>query len=355
MTVRVERNPDGDAIRIQAAVSRAASAMQAELPPGVTLDLVRTRADQISDRLALVIDNGIAGLVLVVALLFLFLNARIALWVAAGIPIAMMAALAVMYLGGLTLNMISLFALIIVIGVVVDDAIVVAEHADWRLRNLGEDPVTAAENGALRMAAPVVASTLTMVIAFFGLVVIGGRFGDLIADIPFTVIAVLLASLVECFLILPHHLSHALRGPADVRWYDLPSHHVNRGMVWFQNRLLKPAMRIMLRLRYPVLAGAILLLAFCASQFRHAAGGRPRRHHGHDARVAARDRRAVHAACRRTRHRSRDLCAGRSRRRGGLWPVGRRHHRRRPSGRHQHRACRPRRAALLQLPVHRVA
>jgi multidrug efflux pump subunit AcrB len=267
MTVRVERNPDGDAIRIQAAVTRAATAMQAELPPGVTLDLVRTRADQISDRLALVIDNGIVGLVLVVALLFLFLNARIAFWVAAGIPIAMMAAFAVMYLGGLTINMISLFALIIVLGVLVDDAIVVAEHADWRLRNLGEDPVTAAENGALRMAAPVIASTLTMVIAFFGLVVIGGRFGELIADIPFTVIAVLLASLVECFLILPHHLSHALRGPADVRWYDLPSYHVNRGMVWFQNRILKPVMRLMLRLRYPVLAAAVLLLAFCASLF----------------------------------------------------------------------------------------
>ncbi len=267
MTVRVERDPEGDALRIQAAVERAAAALQAELPPGVTLDLVRTRADQISERLALVIDNGLGGLGLVVAMLFLFLNARTAFWVAAGIPVAMVGALGVMYLGGLTLNMISLFALIIILGVLVDDAIVVAEHADWRMRTLGEDATTAAERGAIRMAAPVMASTLTMVIAFFGLTVIGGRFGEMIADIPFTVIAVLLVSLVECFLILPHHLAHALKGGGAVRWYDWPSHQVNRGLTWFKLRLMKPALRLMLRARYPVMAGAVLLLAFSSSLF----------------------------------------------------------------------------------------
>ena len=92
----------------------------------------------------------------------------------------------------------------------VDDAIVVGEHADHRYRAYGEDPNTAAENAARRMAMPVFAATLTTVIAFFGLVIIGGRFGDLIRDIPYTVIAVLIASMVECFLILPHHMAHAL-------------------------------------------------------------------------------------------------------------------------------------------------
>jgi multidrug efflux pump subunit AcrB len=261
MTVRVERTPDGDAIRLQAAVAGAAAAMQATLPPGVTVDLVRARAEQITARLALLLDNGLMGLVLVLVLLFLFLNARTALWVAAGIPVSMFAAIAAMYVGGLTLNMISLFALIIMLGVVVDDAIVVAEHADWRARTLNEAPMTAAVRGAGHMGAPVVASTLTTVIAFWGLAVIGGRFGDLITDIPFTVIAVLLASLVECFLILPNHMFHALKSANTAPWYDAPSRVVNRGMVWFQDRLMKPAMRVVVAARYPVLALMVALLA----------------------------------------------------------------------------------------------
>lgn len=267
MTIRVERNPDGDAIRLQAAVADAATAMQATLPPGVTVDLVRTRAEQITARLALLMDNGLLGLGLVLLLLFLFLNARTALWVAAGIPISMLAAIAAMYLGGLTLNMISLFALIIMLGVVVDDAIVVAEHADWRARTLKEDAMTAAIRGAGRMGAPVVASTLTTVIAFWGLAVIGGRFGNLITDIPFTVIAVLLASLVECFLILPNHMYHALKSVDGAPWYDAPSRFVNRGVVWFQNRMMKPLMRAVIGWRYPVLALMVALLASQAALY----------------------------------------------------------------------------------------
>jgi multidrug efflux pump subunit AcrB len=93
MTIRVDRADDGDAIRMQATVARVVAEIQPSLPPGVTLELVRARAGQISDRLALLIDNGLTGLGLVLVLLFLFLNARIAFWVAAGIPIAMISAL----------------------------------------------------------------------------------------------------------------------------------------------------------------------------------------------------------------------------------------------------------------------
>ena len=262
MTIRVERSADGDAIRMQAIVQDVADSVQGTLPPGVTVDLVRTRAEQITDRLYLLLDNGLTGLALVVTLLFLFLNARTALWVAAGIPVSMLAAIAAMYVTGLTINMISLFALIIMLGIVVDDAIVVGEHADFRGRTLGEDPVTAAEMGARRMAQPVIASTLTTIIAFFGLVAVGGRFGDMIKDIPFTVIAVLLASLVECFLILPNHMAHAISKAREEKWYDYPSRVVNIGMVWFQGRVMKPLMRLVILGRYPVLAAAFALLAF---------------------------------------------------------------------------------------------
>jgi multidrug efflux pump subunit AcrB len=146
---------------------------------------------------------------------------------------------------GMTLNMISLFALIIMLGVVVDDAIVVGEHADFRARTLGEPPTLAAENAAIRMAAPVVASSITTIVAFLGLLSIGGRFGELIAAIPITVALVLAASLVESFLILPNHLKGALAAGAKERWYDWPSRQVNRGMDWFRRRVIRPAMRLL--------------------------------------------------------------------------------------------------------------
>lgn len=261
MTLRVDRNEAGDAIAIQAQVQEVVDEMALSVPQGVKLELIRTRSEGITARLALLLDNGLAGLALVVLLLFLFLSARVAFWVAAGIPVAMLAAVAVMYLGGLTLNMMSLFALIITLGIVVDDAIIVGEHADFRARRLGEAPVEAAENAARRMAAPVFAAVVTTIIAFFGLMAIGGRFGTLIADIPFTVIAVLMASLVECFLILPNHLSHALAHIRRDAWYEWPSRQVNRGFAWLRDGPFRRVMEWVIRARYAVLAGTVAILA----------------------------------------------------------------------------------------------
>jgi multidrug efflux pump subunit AcrB len=267
MSVRVDRSAQGDAIAIQETVEEVSAKLQNTLPEGVELSLIRTRAEAISGRLSLLLDNGLTGLALVVLLLFLFLNARTAFWVAAGIPVALLAAVAMMYLGGLTFNMISLFALIITLGIVVDDAIVVGEHADARVRKLGETPVEAAERAAHRMALPVFSATLTTLIAFFGLVAIGGRFGDLIIDIPFTVIVVLMASLVECFLILPNHMSHALAHSAKAHWYDMPSRVVNRGFVWVRETLFRPFIGLVIRARYVVCAGIIVVLATQAALF----------------------------------------------------------------------------------------
>jgi len=267
VTVTVERSEQGDAIRIQRQVEEVAAALELTLPEGVTIDLIRTRAEAITARLDILLDNGAMGLALVVALLFLFLNARTAFWVAAGIPVAMTTAIALMYAFGLTLNMISLFALIITLGIVVDDAIVVGEHADFRFRRLGESPGVAAESAAIRMFGPVFSSTVTTVIAFFGLTAISGTFGELIADIPFTVIVVLVASLVECFLILPNHMAHSLAGSAKEHWYDAPSRFVNRWFRRFRDAIFRPFIAGVVVMRYPVLAGAILLLALQAALF----------------------------------------------------------------------------------------
>jgi multidrug efflux pump subunit AcrB len=267
ISIRVDRSEDGDAIAIQRLVEEVAAEMQATLPEGTSIDLIRTRAEAISGRLNILMDNALLGLALVVGLLFLFLNARTAFWVAAGIPVALIAAIALMWVAGLTINMISLFALIITLGIVVDDAIVVGEHADYRARTLGEDPVTAAETAARRMAAPVFSATITTVLAFAALTAVGGRFGSLIADIPFTVIVVLIASLVECFLILPNHMAHALAHSAKTHWYDMPSRVVNRGFDWVKETAFRPAMRLVIAARYPVLAAVILVLATQVASF----------------------------------------------------------------------------------------
>ena len=265
VSVQVARSDQGDSIEIQRIVEEVSAEMELTLPDGVTLDLFRTRADAIQARLDLLLSNGAMGLGLVVILLFLFLNARTAIWVAAGIPVAMLSAIAMMYLAGLTLNMISLFALIITLGIVVDDAIVVGEHADFRVRRLKEGPIEAAENAARRMFAPVFSSTITTVIAFFGLTVISGRFGDMISDIPFTVIVVLMASLLECFIILPNHLSHSIASTAKSHWYDWPSRQVDKGFRVFRERLFRPLVGWSVKLRYPLLAGIVFLLAMQVS------------------------------------------------------------------------------------------
>jgi len=265
MTVNVSRSDKGDAVAIQRQVEKVVATMALSLPEGVKMELIRTRSEEITARIKLLVNNGAMGLALVLGLLFLFLNARTAFWVAAGIPVAMLATIAIMYAAGLTLNMISIFALIITLGIVVDDAIVVGEHADFRARRLKEAPVEAAENAAQRMAPPVMASSMTTIIAFAGLMIIGGRMGDTIADIPFTVIAVLVASLIECFLILPNHMAHALTRSAKESWYDWPSRQVNRGFDWVRSKLMRPLTAGIIRFRYPVLAAALLLLVWQAT------------------------------------------------------------------------------------------
>lgn len=262
--LHVFRDVRGDAIALQGAVEQAMSETAPNLPDGVTVQLVNPRAKAISDRLDILIRNGLSGLAIVLLLLFLFLSARTAFWVAMGIPAAMAASVALMYAFGLTFNMVSLFALIICLGIVVDDAIVVGEHAD-HLARAGIPPAEAATRAADRMAAPVFSASITTVIAFAVLALIGGRFGKLIADLPFTVAVVILASLIESFLILPAHMRHALAHSGKRQLLDLPSTYVNRGFNWFRDTLFRPAIRFLLTIRYPVIAATLLLLSISIS------------------------------------------------------------------------------------------
>ena len=160
-----------------------------------------------ADTMGLVLRNGFSGLCLVLAMLFLFLNLRVAGWVALGIPVSFAGALLLFYFLGGTLNFLSMIGLVMALGIVVDDAIVVGEHALWQFEN-GLAPEEAAVTGARRMFAPIVASSLTTMAAFVPLLIVDS---DDIQEIPILMLCVILASLIECFLIMPGHLKHSFR------------------------------------------------------------------------------------------------------------------------------------------------
>jgi multidrug efflux pump subunit AcrB len=192
-----------------------------QLPQGVEIHRFDEGWTLISERLSLLINNGAGGLLLVVAILFLFLNGKVAFWVAVGIPTSFMATLAILYAIGGSINMVSLFALIMALGIIVDDAIVVGENALAHYQR-GEGALHSAEGGARRMFYPVLSSSLTTVAAFLPLMLIGGQMGKILIDIPIIIICVLIASLIECFLILPGHLQHTFsklhhRAPSPTR------------------------------------------------------------------------------------------------------------------------------------------
>ena len=257
--LRMLRKGGGDGIDQLARAEAVAAEFAATLPEGVTVRTTRTDIARIDERLAMLLDNALVGLGVVLALLFLFLSARAAFWVAAGIPVSLLGALAGMWALGVSLNLISVFALIIMLGMIVDDAIVVGEHADALARR-GLAPAEAAELAARRMAGPVVAASVTTAIAFGSVLVVGGAFGRMLEDLPIAVGLVLLASLIECFVILPAHMAHAGAAARRPSRLDALSGAVNRGFEAFTRRVFRPALEGVVRWRYPALGLAVFLL-----------------------------------------------------------------------------------------------
>ncbi|MEO1880252.1 MAG: efflux RND transporter permease subunit [Methylococcales bacterium] len=198
----------GDSFKAADSFHRWLNKTRAQRPDNITLHVYDETWKLVQDRIDLLIINGSGGLILVVAILYLFLSPRIALWVAFGIPVSFMATLLIMYFVGASINMISLFALIMALGIIVDDAIVVGEDALTHYQ-MGEDPLSAAEGGARRMFAPVIASSLTTIAAFIPLMLIGGPTGKILFAIPLVIVAVIIASVIESFFVLPGHLRHS--------------------------------------------------------------------------------------------------------------------------------------------------
>jgi multidrug efflux pump subunit AcrB len=263
----VERSLTSDTLKTMAVMERYIAEARRQLPPTLKVAVYDVRGKYVQQRLNILLVNGLQGLSLVLLALFIFLNARVAFWTAAGIPVAMFATLALMLVTGQSINMVSMFGLIMMLGIIVDDAIVVGEHAAT-LEDEGMPRHLAAEAGARRMFAPVTAATLTTAAAFMPIFFIGDRMGDIMRGIPLVVLAALFASLIECFLILPGHLRHRSRrdkGPSRVRAA------IDRGFGWFRDRLFAPFVRLTYRWRYTTVAVMIASLILATAMM---VGGR---------------------------------------------------------------------------------
>lgn len=198
-----------DTLTVVAAVKAFVAAEQRVAAPGVQFTLTRDVASIVEDRLNLLVTNGWQGLVLVFLTLWLFFHLRFAFWVVMGLPVAFLGGLFVMGLLGYSINMLTMVGLLIALGLMMDDAIVIAENIATRLAQ-GDSALTAAINGTRDVAAGVLSSFLTTAAVFGPLAFLEGDIGKVLKVIPVVLLIVLAVSLIEAFLILPHHLAHSL-------------------------------------------------------------------------------------------------------------------------------------------------
>jgi len=262
----VYKTQEEDALVISEAVRKYLLQKEMMLPDGANIKIFYDNTDMLRSRIDLLVRNGIIGLIIVFILLWCFLNARLSFWSGMGIPISIAGALAILWAVGGTINMISLFGLIMVLGIVVDDAIVVGE-AIYFHRKQGKPPLKAAVDGVSEVGMPVIAAVITTIVAFIPLLYVGGIMGKFIAIMPVVVIACLVVSLLECFILLPAHLSHLPDPNARddnlnplTRRLEVVHHLTSSGMEWFVARIYTPLLSKALYWRYISFCIAISIL-----------------------------------------------------------------------------------------------
>ena len=258
--VRIQKSEAEDAIAIAEAVKGRLASF--EPPPGIDVAVWDDQTEVLNNRLSLLLRNGALGFVLVFLFLVLMMDLRLAFWVAMGVPISFMGAFLLFEYLGVNINMVSLFALIIVIGIVVDDAVVVGENIITE-RESGEFAGAEASIVGVRgVFAPVLVGVLTTMAAFAPLLLVSGTMGQVMGQVPVVVIAVLAMSLIEAFLILPAHLSH--RGTWSGWPLDLVQARIGASVRRFRDGRLTDGIRAAVRRRYlTLLAGLVFAgLAF---------------------------------------------------------------------------------------------
>ncbi|MCT4645896.1 MAG: efflux RND transporter permease subunit, partial [Carboxylicivirga sp.] len=220
----------------------------------LTATVIRDQSDLLDQRINLLGKNGIIGIVLVLIFLSLFLNPRIAFWVAIGIPFSMLGMFILIPGTGVTINMLSLFGLILVLGILVDDAIVVAENI-YRHWQMGKTPIKAAVDGTLEVTPAVLSGVLTTIMAFAAFIFLDGRMGDMFKEISIVVMAILFVSLIEGLIILPAHVAHskALKKDYKSKWMQYMG-WAERGLLKVRDITYKPAVEFAIKYKTITLA-----------------------------------------------------------------------------------------------------
>ena len=256
----IAKTRDQDILEIFASVKAFIDQERARAPQGVQLHLTQDRASIVQDRLDMLVRNGAQGLVLVFLVLWLFFSLRYSFWVTMGLPVSFLGALFVLPFLGVTINMISMVGLLIGVGLLMDDAIVIAENIAAR-RAKGDTPMQAAITGVKQVMPGILSSFATTLLVFGSLVFITGTVGQILRIMPLVLIVVISVSLIEAFWILPHHLSHSLmhmrqRAPSRFR------RGFENAFDRFRDRGFAPLLDRAVKFRYFTLGLIIMLLLF---------------------------------------------------------------------------------------------
>ena len=256
--IRVYRIGDQSALQIADKVKEYVTEMQDKLPKDIFLSYWNDDSVILKSRINTLLNNAIQGGILVFILLALFLRPSVAFWVFIGIPISFLGSLSLMPVFGVSINMISLFAFIIVLGIVVDDAIVTGENVYSRMRG-GMDGLKASIVGTKQVAVPVTFGVLTTIAAFTPLAFVQGRMGDLMLSIPLVIIPCLTFSLLESKLVLPAHLKNIRvnNGAEKAAFFTRMQRWCADGLEQAIIRYYQPALKFSIRHRYSVLASFI--------------------------------------------------------------------------------------------------
>ena len=268
--VEVYRTADEKVLNIARAVEQHLERhVIPSLPAGVEITVWNNDADVYEERRDVLLENGLLGLMLVLLSLTLFLQVRLALWVAVGLAVSVVGTLATMLILDLSINSFSMFAVVIVIGIVVDDAVVVSESI-FLERQRNRPGTIAAIRGTRRVTRPLIFGVLTTMVAFSPLLFIPGFQGDIIRPLPIILISVLALSLVDSMLILPRHLSHLPdpgRTPTNPleRFFGSIQARIDRGTTRFIGGPLDRWLRIAIRRPGILIAGVAGALALCVA------------------------------------------------------------------------------------------
>ncbi len=215
-------------------------------------------ADLVQDRISLLLENALVGMVLVLIILSFFLRPTVALWVAFGLPISFFGMFVLLPNYGVTLNMLSMFGMILVIGILVDDGIVIAENIYSR-REQGDTPIRAAVLGTIDVLKPILSAIATTILAFSVFFFLDGQIGDFFGDIALVITLTLLVSLIEALLILPSHLAHS-KDMRDIHKVSRFNQYGEQFMTYLRDRVYSPLYRISLQNKF--LSFSILLFFF---------------------------------------------------------------------------------------------